>query len=141
MPTCQRSKVTRATSTPAKDAKERYARRSNFLPTFDPISRNKIVFFAPHLQIFETERITSKSFSWHRKCYCCVKCSSPLNAAIHYAQEGSDEEIYCKSCFKKTYPNTDMPKIYSDTSVIKPKDGEEGGCPRCEGSVFQVIHS
>ena len=88
-------------------------------------------------KIFETERIASKSHSWHKKCFCCIKCSTPLNASTHYAFEGTDEEIYCKICFKKTFPNTEMPKIYNDTSLIKPSE-PEGGCPRCEGAVFQA---
>ena len=79
----------------------------------------------------------SKSFVWHKKCFSCIKCNGTLNATIHYAYEGSDNEIYCKSCFKKTFPNTDFPKIYNDTSVIKPAE-EDAGCPRCEGAVFQV---
>ena len=31
-----------------------------------------------------------------------------------------------------------MPKIFSDTSLIKPTE-EDGGCPRCKGAVFQVF--
>ena len=91
------------------------------------------------LQIFDTERIASKSFTFHRKCFCCVKCGNALGAGtLHYAFEGPDQELYCKVCFKKNYPNTEMPKIYSDTTVIKPADGGENACPRCEGAVFQV---
>lgn len=88
-------------------------------------------------QIFETERIASKNHNWHRKCFSCAKCSSTLHATIHYAFDGSDGEIYCKTCFKKTFPTSEIPLIYSDTSVIKP-EGEEGGCPRCGGAVYQA---
>jgi hypothetical protein len=49
----------------------------------------------------------------------------------------TDGELYCQICFKKTFPNSEMPLIYSDTSLIKPEGGE-GGCPRCDGAVFQV---
>ena len=88
------------------------------------------------LQIFETERITSKSFNWHKKCFNCVKCSSPFGT-IHYANEGPDSEIYCKSCFKKSFPNNEIPKLFNDTTIIKPAE-PEGGCPRCDGAVFQA---
>lgn len=40
-------------------------------------------------------------------------------------------------CFKKTFPEAEMPLIYADTTSIKPS-GEDGGCPRCGGAVFQV---
>jgi len=90
-------------------------------------------------KVFDTERIASKSFTYHRKCFCCIKCGNALGAGtLHYAFEGPDQELYCKVCFQKTYPNTEMPKIYSDTSVIKPSDGGENACPRCEGAVFQA---
>ena len=90
-------------------------------------------------QVFDTERIASKSFTFHRKCFCCTKCQNPLGAGtLHYAFEGSDQELYCKTCFKKCFPNTEMPKIYSDTTIIKPADGGENACPRFEGAVFQV---
>ena len=89
------------------------------------------------LQIFETERIASKSFSWHRTCFSCVKCSKPLSATINYNFEGPDEELYCKTCFKRQFPNTEPPMINGDTTLIKPNDAENG-CPRCGGAVFQV---
>jgi len=87
-------------------------------------------------KIFDTERITSKSFNWHKKCFNCVKCSSPFGT-IHYANEGPDSEIYCKSCFKKSFPNNEIPKLFNDTTIIKPAE-PEGGCPRCDGAVFQA---
>jgi len=88
-------------------------------------------------KIFETERIASNSFSWHRTCFCCVKCSSPLSATNKYNYEGPDDELYCKTCFKKSFPNTVAPKMFGDTSIIKPNE-PENGCPRCEGAVFQA---
>ena len=54
-----------------------------------------------------------------------------------YTYDAPDGELYCKDCFKKTFPTAEMPLIYSDTSIIKPA-GEDGGCPRCQGAVFQV---
>ena len=89
------------------------------------------------LQIFDTERIASKSHNWHKKCFNCIKCSTTLNTKTHHPYEGADSEIYCKSCFKKSFPNNEMPKIFNDTTIIKPAE-PEGGCPRCDGAVFQA---
>jgi hypothetical protein len=56
---------------------------------------------------------------------------------MFFSLKNIDGELYCQICFKKTFPNSEMPLIYSDTSLIKPEGGE-GGCPRCDGAVFQV---
>ena len=86
---------------------------------------------------FETERKSSKNHNWHKKCFNCNKCHRVLDATLHYTYDAPDGEIYCKDCFKKGFPTAEMPLIYSDTTVIKPA-GEDGGCPRCDGAVFQV---
>ena len=88
-------------------------------------------------QIFETERIASKKAFWHKKCFCCFKCKRPLDSRLNYTYDAPDGEIYCKGCLKKAFPEAETPLTYSDVSVIKPA-GEDGGCPRCEGAVFQV---
>ena len=51
--------------------------------------------------------------------------------------DAPDGEIYCKGCFKKAFPSAETPLIYSDTGAIRP-GGDDGGCPRCGGAVFQV---
>ena len=53
--------------------------------------------------------------------------------------DGPDGEIYCKPCFKKSFPVAETPLIYADTGAIRP-GGDDGGCPRCGGAVFQVSH-
>ena len=101
------------------------------------LTKKSICYERNIFQIFETERIASNSFSWHRSCFSCVKCSSPLSATNKYNYEGPDGELYCKTCFKKSFPNTEAPKLFGDTSIIKPNE-PENGCPRCGGAVFQV---
>jgi len=87
-------------------------------------------------KIFDSERRASKKKNWHKKCFSCIKCHSILDAS-HYAFDAPDGEIYCQICFKRTFPTSEMPLIYSDTTLIKPSGGE-GGCPRCDGAVFQA---
>jgi len=85
---------------------------------------------------FEMERKLSKSAAWHTKCFSCVKCAKPfLN--IHYVYEGADKEIYCKGCFKKTFPESEIPLTYADTTKISAQS-DETACPRCNGAVFSA---
>ena len=88
-------------------------------------------------KIFETERRASKNAYWHKKCFCCFRCKTTLDTSSKYVYDAPDGEIYCKGCFKKAFPEAEMPLIYADTTQIKP-EGEAGGCPRCDGAVFQV---
>ena len=83
---------------------------------------------------FEMERKTSKKGSWHTKCFCCVKCSKPFQS-YDYVYEGSDNEIYCEGCHKKSFPEVETPKIYSDTTKIR-TENTDNACPRCNGAVF-----
>ncbi|CAB4062558.1 unnamed protein product [Lepeophtheirus salmonis] len=85
-------------------------------------------------KIFETERKASKNHYWHKKCFNCAKCHKSFTGTLEYVFEGSNDEIYCKTCLKKTFPENETPLVYSDTTLIK----SENGCPRCEGSVFQA---
>lgn len=89
------------------------------------------------MQIFETERKASKNHYWHKKCFSCKKCHKNMEGPMTYTYDAPDGELYCKDCFKKTFPRAEMPLIYSDTTIIKPA-GEDGGCPRCQGAVFQA---
>ena len=84
---------------------------------------------------FEVERKLSKTKAWHTKCFSCFKCAKPfLN--IHYVHE-KDNEIYCKDCLKKSFPESEIPLTYSDTSKIK-AENDELACPRCTGAVFSA---
>lgn len=58
---------------------------------------------------------------------------------MNYTYDAPDNEIYCRPCLRKAFPEAETPLIHSDTSVIKP-NGEDGGCPRCGGAVFQVMN-
>ena len=84
---------------------------------------------------FEMERKLSKTKAWHNKCFSCCKCTKPfLN--IHYVYE-KDSEIFCKLCFKKSFPESEVPLTYNDTTKIK-ADNDELACPRCAGAVFSA---
>jgi len=85
---------------------------------------------------FEMERKLSKRSAWHIKCFSCKKCQKPFQN-IHYVYEGTDDEIYCKSCFKKTFPENETPLIYTDTTKIR-AENEESACPRCNGAVYSA---
>jgi len=85
---------------------------------------------------FEMERKLSKNFAWHPKCFCCSKCATPFQNT-HYVYEGTDNEIYCKTCFKKAFPENETPQIYADTGKIACED-ESIACPRCNGAVFSA---
>ena len=85
---------------------------------------------------FEMERKMSKNFAWHTNCFSCKKCAIPFQN-LHYVYEGTDKEIYCKTCFKKTFPENETPQIYSDTSKI-PAESDECACPRCGGAVYSA---
>jgi hypothetical protein len=82
---------------------------------------------------FEMERKLSKKSAWHPKCFCCSKCATAFQN-IHYIYEGTDDEIYCKTCFKKAFPENETPKIFADTGKV-PCEDEAMACPRCSGAV------
>ena len=80
---------------------------------------------------FEMERKLSKKSAWHTKCFCCKRCTKPFQS-IHYVYEAEDGEIYCKTCFVKTFPENETPLVYNDTTKIS-SESEETGCPRYGG--------
>ena len=85
---------------------------------------------------FEMERKVSKSSAWHTKCFSCKKCNKPF-LSLHYVYEAEDGEIYCKTCFSKSFPESETPLVYSDTTKIS-SESEETACPRCGGAVFSA---
>lgn len=87
-------------------------------------------------KIFEMERKESKKAAWHMKCFCCKKCQKPFDN-LKYVHDGSDNEIYCSPCFKKTFPENQTPLIHSDTTKIDATN-DELACPRCHGAVFSA---
>ena len=82
------------------------------------------------------ERKASKKGFWHTKCFSCKKCSKPFQS-IHYVYEADDNEIYCKGCYKKSFPENETPLVYSDTTKIL-SDNADTTCPRCNGAVFSA---
>ena len=120
---CLRSRGMRRTHRPASDARWTHTLTSYLL-------------FFPQGKTFEMERKLSKNFAWHPKCFCCSKCATPFQNT-HYVYEGTDNEIYCKTCFKKAFPENETPQIYADTGKIACED-ESIACPRCNGAVFSA---
>ena len=82
------------------------------------------------------ERKLSKKSAWHNKCFSCKKCSKPFQS-IHYVYEAEDNEIYCKPCFRKSFPENETPLVHSDTSKIQ-SHNDDTSCPRCAGAVFSA---
>ncbi|TRY73464.1 hypothetical protein TCAL_02229 [Tigriopus californicus] len=60
-------------------------------------------------KIFETERKASTKHYWHKKCFNCFKCHRGLDETHHYIYDAPDNEIYCKDCFKKSFPSLRCP--------------------------------
>ena len=86
--------------------------------------RCKVILLLLHLLLlllqgktFEMERKLSKRSAWHPKCFSCNKCSTAFQN-IHYVYEGKDDEIYCKQCYKKTFPENETPQIFADTGKV-----------------------
>ena len=62
---------------------------------------------------------------FHKRCFKCITCDMKLDSMRVRVHDG---KLYCKNCQKKTNPD-ETPKIYPDTTQIKP-DEEGKGCPR-----------
>lgn len=79
-----------------------------------------------------------KSSIWHRQCFCCVGCKCSLTSTLDDAFERCDE-IYCKPCLQKTFPNESFvkPSIYYDPKKIPGRDQDQS-CTACQGAVFEA---
>ena len=79
------------------------------------------------------EEIVEKGHSYHKKCFTCINCNRPqLDKLQVYV--GFDHQIYCKTCYPKIW-HTPLP--LESRSKIKAEPGDESGCPRCNGKVFE----
>lgn len=88
-------------------------------------------------KVYDLERVTSKSATWHKQCFSCKGCGGTLTSTLAYGFEAPDSEIYCKTCFVKNFGEGTKPLTYSDTKLLRAAAGEHG-CPRCGGSVFEA---
>jgi hypothetical protein len=84
--------------------------------------------------VYEAEKITVKDDVYHKKCFCCLKCSRPLDSLS--VMVAPDNNVYCKVCHKIVTAN-DRPQIITDMGMIAAED-EKDGCPRCGGKVFEA---
>ena len=83
------------------------------------------------------EEIVEKGHSYHKKCFTCINCNRPqLDKLQVYV--GFDHQIYCKTCYPKIW-HTPLP--LESRSKIKAEPGDDSGCPRCHGKVFEGSNS
>ncbi len=52
-------------------------------------------------KVFEAEKISSRSFLFHKNCFSCKACGHRLDATT--SMEGPNGEVYCKTCYVKEY--------------------------------------
>ena len=83
--------------------------------------------------VFQAEEIVEKGHSYHKRCFTCINCNRPqLDKLQVYV--GFDHQIYCKTCYPKIW-HTPLP--LESRSKIKAEPGDDSGCPRCHGKVFE----
>ena len=86
---------------------------------------------------FQAEEIVEKGHSYHKRCFTCINCNRPqLDKLQVYV--GFDHQIYCKTCYPKIW-HTPLP--LESRSKIKAEPGDDSGCPRCHGKVFEGSNS
>ena len=85
--------------------------------------------------VYEAEKVKTKSHSYHKKCLTCAACRRALDASSYY--EGSDKMVYCKGCYTSTFgdlaPAANEEMIHFPATV--PGDTK---CCGCGSKVFQA---
>ena len=70
--------------------------------------------------MFNIVNIISGGRRYHKRCFKCSSCSKKLEPTTVLVNKGA---LYCKGCHGKVEPK-ESPKIFTDTSAIKPADGK-----------------
>ena len=86
--------------------------------------------------VFQAEAVSEKGLTYHKRCFTCVNCNRPQNDKLQVFV-GFDKQLYCKTCYPKIW-HTPLPIEASNRSKIKAEPGDESGCPKCGGKVFEV---
>ena len=85
--------------------------------------------------VFQAEEVIEKGLSYHKRCFTCVNCNRPQTDKLQVFV-GFDSQLYCKTCYPKIW-HTPLP-LDSSRAKIKAEPGDESGCPRCGGKVFEA---
>ena len=85
--------------------------------------------------VFQAEEVVEKGISYHKRCFTCVNCNRPQTDKLQVFV-GFDTQLYCKTCYPKIW-HTPLP-LDSSRDKIKAEPGDETGCPRCGGKVFEA---
>ena len=103
-------------------------------------------------QVYEAEKVVTRTRVYHRSCLACSVCSRGLEAAT--ATEAGDGRVYCRGCYSRHCITTlycASHHHYTDPrqfcSLASHRYGaragvragaEEAGCARCGDKVFSV---
>ena len=86
--------------------------------------------------VFQAEAVLEKGLAYHKRCFTCINCKRPQTDKLQVFV-GFDKQLYCKTCYPKIW-HTPLPMEASDRSKIKAEPGDDTGCPRCNGKVFEA---
>ena len=91
-------------------------------------------------KVFQMERISTGSGSYHLSCYKCNKCKCLLDSAT--ANLGQNGRVFCNGCFAKSKSipdeNNNFIKSHVETTSIPASEDDPDMCVRCWGKVFLV---
>ena len=88
-------------------------------------------------KVFEMEKISVGSGSYHLSCYKCARCKCLLDSAS--ANIGQSGQVFCNGCFTKvinTHDENNFVKSHVETTTIPAPEEDPDMCVRCWGKVF-----
>ena len=84
-------------------------------------------------QVYEAEKVVTRTRVYHRSCLACSVCSRGLEAAT--ATEAGDGRVYCRTCCR-SLATRETHNTNTATDSIK-AEGDMAGCPACGGKVME----
>ena len=84
-------------------------------------------------KVFDAEKMTVKSGTFHKHCFNCASCGQSLNYSNFTSHQ---ENVYCHGCFQKNFDTRSKSVGPPDTKTIKGSSSQN--CPRCGGIVFDL---
>ena len=86
--------------------------------------------------VFDAEKMSMRSGSYHKNCFTCKSCSRNLDYLS--AVDGPNaQNVYCQSCYIKNFGPTEIKyNLRSDQKLIKSQNNQP--CKRCDGDVFHA---
>ena len=70
--------------------------------------------------VYDAEGFPAGGRRYHKRCFKCSSCTKKLQPTSVLCHK---DGLYCQACIGKVEPK-ESPKIFTDTSVIKPQDGK-----------------